>query len=192
MYVRSTSARPQHAEVPLVAPTSYSVGMERTTVSSEHTDDVTEASHREEVRPTGERVIVVNSQPSGSDEDLPPKRLRSLGSVAAHATDPVPGDGRPRRGSGRRGRPLLSMLAMAVPLAAAAFGITLLEDRTVILAATAALTVLWLVGIAAAWRGLGPGSRDSRGGVWLGRAIGLVLGALVAVYVLLDTVTPLL
>ncbi len=162
-------------------------------MSSEHTDDVTEASHREEVRPNGERVIVVSSQPAGSEEDLPPRRLRSLGSVAAHATDPVPGESRPRRGSGRRsGRPLLSMLSTAVPLAAAAFGITYLDDRTPILAATAALTLLWLVGIAAAWRGLGPGSRDSRGGVWLGRAIGLVLGALVAVYVLLDTVTPLL
>ncbi len=162
-------------------------------MSSEHTDDVTEASHRGEVRPNGDRVIVVNSQPTDSEGELPPRRLRSLGSVAAHATDPIPGDSRPRRGSGRRsGRPLLSMLATAVPLAAAAFGITYLDGRTLILAATAALIVLWLVGIAAAWRGLGPGSRDSRGGVWLGRAIGLVIGALVSVYVLLDTVTPLL
>lgn len=162
-------------------------------MTSEQTDDVTEASHREEVRPDGERVIVVNSQPSGGDEDLPPRRLRSLGSVAAHATDPVPGDGRPRRGSGRRGgRPLLSMLATAVPVAAAALGITYLDSRTSILGATAVLVALWLLGIVAAWRGLGPGSRDSRGGVWLGRAIGLVLGALAAVYLLLDTVTPLL
>ena len=155
--------------------------------------DVTGTAHREEVRADGERVIVVNSQPRARDgSELPPRQMRSLGAVTAHATDPVSGDTQPRRGSTRRGNPLLSMLLFAVPLAAAAWGITMLEGRTAVLGATAALVVLWLVGIVAAWRGLGPGSRDGRSGVWLGRAIGLVLGALAAVYLLLDTVTPLL
>lgn len=154
--------------------------------------DVTEPAHHEEVRADGERVIVVNSQPRARDEsDLPPRQVRSLGSVAAHATDPISGDSQPRRGGSRRGNPLLSILLTAVPLAAAALGITFLEGRTTVLAATAALALVWVLGIAAAWRGLGPRGRDS-GGVWLGRAIGLVLGALAAVYLLLETVSPLL
>lgn len=154
--------------------------------------DVTGTAHHEEVRADGERVIVVNSQPRARDDsEMPPRQVRSLGSVASHATDPVSGDSQPRRGGSRRGNPLLSMLLTAVPLAAAAFGITFLEDRTTVLAATGGLAVVWVLGIAAAWRGLGPRSRDS-GGVWLGRAIGLVLGALAALYLLLDTVSPLL
>lgn len=154
--------------------------------------DVTESTHREEVRADGERVIVVNSQPRARDgSEMPPRQMRSLGSVTSHATDPVSGDSQPRRGGGRRGKPLLSILLTALPLVAAAFGITFLEGRTVVLGATAALVLVWLLGIVAAWRGLGPGGRDSRGGIWLGRAIGLVLGALAAVYLLLDTVSPL-
>lgn len=158
---------------------------------TEQTDDVVDAPHHQEVERDGERVIVVNSQPSRTEQELPPRRMRSLGSVAAHATSPVSGgEGRPRRGS-RRGSPLVSMLVTAVPLVAAAWGITFLEDRVPILVATGLLVLVWLLGIAAAWRGLGPGSRDS-GGTWLGRAIGLVLGAVAAVYLVLDTVTPLL
>lgn len=161
-------------------------------MTSEQTDDVTEAHHHPEVERNGERVIVVNSQPSAIDKELPPRRLRSLGAVSAHATSPVSGgDSRPRRGTTRRWRPLVAMLVTALPLIAAAWGIRFLDARGAILATTAVLVLVWLVGIVAAWRGLGPGSRDS-GGVWLGRAIGLVLGALVAVYLLLDTVTPLL
>jgi hypothetical protein len=86
----------------------------------------------------------------------------------------------------------MSLLLTAVPVAAAAYGITFLEDRTTILAATGGLALLWLLGIIAAWRGLAPGGRDNRAGLWLGRAIGLVMGAVAAVYLLLDTVSPLL
>lgn len=168
--------------------------MSEQTQGAAEASDVTETTHREEVRADGERVIVVNSQPRVRDSgEMPPRQMRSLGSVSAHATDPVSGDSQPRRGGGgRRGTPLLSMLLTAVPLAAAAWGITFLDSRTAILTAAATLVVVWLLGIVAAWRGLGPGGRDSRGGVWLGRAIGLVLGALAAVYLLLDTVSPLL
>lgn len=167
--------------------------MSKQAQDADEASDVTESTHREEVRDDGERVIVVNSQPRArEDSDLPPRQMRSLGSVTAHATDPVTGEGQPRRGGGRRGRPLLSLLVTAVPLAAAAYGITLLEERTAILAATAALLVVWLLGIASAWRALDPEGRDKRSGIWLGRAVGLVLGALAAVYLLLDTVTPLL
>ena len=161
-------------------------------MSSDQTPDVEEPTHREERRANGDRVIVVNSQPRASEHERPPRRLRSLGSVAAHATEAVTGDGGPRRHSGRRGSSLLALLVTALPVAAAAWGITFLEGRTRILAATAALGVVWLLGIAAAWRGLAPGNRDNRAGVWLGRAIGLVLGAVAAVYLLLDTVAPLL
>lgn len=164
--------------------------MSEQTQDATEASDVTGATHREEVRADGERVIVVNSQPSARESELPPRQMRSLGAVTAHATDPVSGDGQPRRGASRRGRPLVSMLVTSVPLAAAAFGITFLEDRSTVLTATAALVLVWLLGIVAAWRGLGPGGRDS--GIWLGRAIGLVLGALAAVYLLLDTVSPLL
>lgn len=158
-------------------------------VTSEQTGDVAEPAHHEEVR-DGERVIVVNSQPRSGEQELPPRRLRSLGAVSSHASEAPSSEGRPRRG--RRGNPLVSMLVTFVPLAAAAWAITLLDGRVAILVTTSLLALVWLVGIAAAWRGLGPGSRDSRGGIWLGRAIGLVLGALVALYLLLDTVTPLL
>ncbi len=160
-------------------------------MSSEQTDDVTTASRHEEVRRDGDRVIVVNSQPASGEGEMPPRRLRHLGAVAAHATDPVSGDAQPRRGS-RGGNPLLSILLYALPFAAAAYGITQLTGRTVLLGATAGLLVLWLLGIVAAWRGLGPGQRDGRTGVWLGRAIGLVLGALAAVYLLLEKVSGLL
>jgi len=160
-------------------------------VTSEQTDDVTEAAHHEEVRANGDRVIVVNSQPPSGDAEVPRRKLRSLGAVSAHATDPITGDSRPRRGSTRRGSPLVALLVTAVPFAAVALGISYLDGRVAILASTAVLALVWLLGIAAAWRGLGPGRRDSSG-VWLGRAVGLVLGALVAVYLLLDTVTPLL
>lgn len=175
-----------------VARSSYIVEVRKGTGHvTEHTDDVVDAHLHEEVERDGERVIVVNSQPSSTERELPPRGMRSLGSVAAHATSPVSGgEGRPRRG-GRRGNPMVSMLATAVPLVLAAWAITFLDDRVPILVATGALVLVWLLGIAAAWRGLGPGARDS-GGTWLGRAIGLVLGALVAVYLLLDTVTPLL
>ncbi len=161
-------------------------------MTSEQTQDVEEPTHREERRDNGDRVIVVNSQPQGGQQELPPRRLRSLGPVAAHATEAMPGDGRPRRSSGRRGNAFLALLLTAVPVALAAWGITMLEGRTTILAATGGLAALWLIGIIAAWRGLAPGGRDNRAGLWLGRAIGLVLGALAAVYLLLDTVSPLL
>ena len=161
-------------------------------MTSEQTQDVDEPTHREERRDNGDRVIVVNSQPQAGQQEMPPRRLRSLGPVAAHATEAMPGDGRPRRSSGRRGNAFLSLVLTAVPVALAAWGITMLEGRTSVLAATAALAVLWLLGIVAAWRGLAPGGRDNRAGLWLGRAIGLVLGALAAVYLLLDTVSPLL
>lgn len=163
-----------------------------TSVSTEQTQDVEDASQREQRRDNGDRVIVVNSQPQAGQQELPPRRLRSLGPVAAHATEAMPGDGRPRRSSGRRGNAFLSLLMTALPTIAAAYAITLLNGRTAILASTAVLAVLWLAGIGAAWRGMAPGGRDNRAGVWLGRAIGLVLGALVAVYLLLDTVSPLL
>lgn len=162
-------------------------------MTSEQTKDVDDAARHEERRDGGDRVIVVNSQPRASERELPPRRLRSLGPVAAHATEAMPGDGRPRRSSGgRRGNALVSLLLTALPTIAAAYGITLLEGRTTILAATAALAVLWLLGIVAAWRGMAPGGRDNRAGIWLGRAIGLVLGALVAVYILLEPVSGLL
>ncbi len=163
-----------------------------TSVTSEQTQDVEEPTHREERRANGDRVIVVNSQPQAGMQELPPRRLRSLGPVTSHATEAVPGDGRPRRSSGRRGNAFLALLLTALPVAAVAFGIRLLEDRTAILVATGALAVVWALGIIAAWRGLAPGNRDNRAGVWLGRAIGLVLGALAAVYLLLETVSPLL
>lgn len=155
-------------------------------VTSEQAEDVADPQHHEEVR-GDDRVIVVNSQPGRTESELPPRRLKSLGSVSSHATDPVSGDGQPRRG-GRRGNPLLSLLLFAVPLALAGFGIAQLDARTPLLAATAALAAVWLVGIVAAWRALGPGGRDGRSAVWLGRAIGLVLGAVAAVYLLLDPV----
>lgn len=167
--------------------------MTKQTQDATEASDVTEPAHHEEVRADGERVIVVNSKPRArSESDLPPRQMRSLGNVTAHATDPVSGDSQPRRGNTRRGRPLLSMLLTAALLAGAAFGIGFLEGRTVILGAAAGLVVVWLFGIGAAWRALGPGGRDGRSGVWLGRAIGLVLGALAAVYLLLDKVTGLL
>jgi len=146
----------------------------------------------DEVQRGGDRVIVVNSQPDIGSDELPPRRLRSLGAVAAHATDPMSGDSRPRRGGTRRGNPLVSMVMTAAPIALAAYGITFLTGRTTMLATTAELALFWLGGITLAWRGLGPGGRDARGGIWLGRAIGLVIGAVAAVYLLLDTVTPLL
>lgn len=161
-------------------------------MTSEQTKDVDQPTRREEKRANGERVIVVNSQPEAGQQELPPRRLRALGPVMAHATEAVPGESRPRRGGGRRGSALLSLLFTALPVAAAAYGITFLEDRTTILGATGGLALLWLFGIIAAWRGLAPGGRDNRAGLWLGRAIGLVLGAVAAVYLLLDTVTALL
>ena len=178
--------------MPRVTPTSYAVGVrEGTSVTSEQTQDVEEPTRHEERRVNGDRVIVVNSQPQAGQQGLPPRKLRSLGPVASHATETMPGEGRPRRSSGRGGNAFVALVLMAVPVAAAAWGITFLEERTEILAATGALAVLWLLGIVAAWRGLAPGGRDKRAGVWLGRAIGLVLGALAAIYLLLDTVTPL-
>ena len=161
-------------------------------MSSDQTQDVEATEHREERRADGNRVIVVNSQPAAGQQELPPRRLRSLGPVSSHATETMPGESRPRRSSGRRGNALVALLLTALPVAAAAWGITLLEGRTEVLAATGALAAVWLLGIVAAWRGLAPGGRDNRAGVWLGRAIGLVLGALAAVYLLLDTVSPLL
>lgn len=164
-----------------------------TSVTSEQTKDVDDAARNAERRDGGDRVIVVNSQPRASEREMPPRRLRSLGPVAAHATEAMPGEGRPRRsGSGRRGNAFVALLVTALPTIAAAYAITLLEGRTAILVATGVLAALWLAGIVAAWRGMAPGGRDNRAGIWLGRAIGLVLGALVAVYLLLDTVSPLL
>lgn len=161
-------------------------------MSSEQTQDVEPSTQHEERRANGDRVIVVNSQPQAGQRELPPRRLRSLGPVSSHATEALPGDGRPRRSSGRRGNAFLALLVTAVPVTAAAFGITLLEGRSVILGAAGGLAALWLLGIVAAWRGLAPGNRDNRAGVWLGRAIGLVLGALAAVYLLIEPVSALL
>ena len=146
--------------------------------------------HAEVVR-GGQRVIVVNSQPAPSASgDMPPRRMRRLGAVQQHATDPVTGE--TRRRSPRRGGALSAIVIAAVPVLLAAFGITFLEDRTLVLAATGALALLWLVGLASAWRGLGPKGRDGRGAVLFGRAVGLVAGAVGAVYLLIDKVAPLL
>lgn len=151
---------------------------------------VDERSGHPEVMRGGQRVIVVNSQPNPGEDDLPPRQMRGLGAVATHATDPVTGDSRRRRSGGGA---LMAIVVAAVPVLLGAFLIAqFLEDRTVVLAATAVLALLWLVGLASAWRGLGPNGRDGRGAVYFGRAVGLVVGAVGAVYLLIDVVPPLL
>lgn len=149
-----------------------------------------ERRHNEVVR-GGQRVIVVNSQPAPSDNgDLPPRRMRRLGAVQQHATDPVTGE--TRRRSPRAGGALSAIVIAAVPVLLAAYAITFLEDRTVVLAATGVLALLWLVGLGTAWRGLGPKGRDGRGAVLFGRAVGLVAGAVGAVSLLIEDVSALL
>lgn len=150
--------------------------------------DETADTHTEVMR-GGQRVIVVNSQPRPGDEELPPRQMRGLGSVSNHASGPVSSDQRRRR---RSGGALGAIVTAAVPVLLAAFAITFLEDRTLVLGATAVLAVLWLVGLGTAWRGLGPKGRDGRSGVFFGRAVGLVVGAVGAVYLLIDVVPPLL
>lgn len=149
------------------------------------------APAHEETRRGEHRVIVVSSQPEARDQELPPQRLRSLGAVAAHATEPVSAERSPRS-TGRRSGALLALLSTSVPLALAAWGIRFLDGRTVILVATAVLAIVLVAGLVAAWRALGPGGRSTRGGVWMGRAVGLVLGGFVAFYLLVNTVTALL
>lgn len=161
---------------------------EATTADDDLEVDI-DGGHPEVVR-GGQRVIVVNSQPRPSENELPPRRMRRLGSVQTHATDPVTGEA--RRRPNRGGSALTAIVTAAVPVLLLAFGITFLTDRTAVLAATGVLAVLWLVGMATAWRGLGPNGREGRGGVLFGRAVGLVLGAVGAVYLLIDQVAPLI
>ena len=161
---------------------------EATTADADVEVDI-DRRHAEVVR-GGQRVIVVNSQPEPGASELPPRRMRRLGAVEQHATDPVTGE--VRRRSNRSGGALWAIVVAAVPVLLAAFGITFLEDRTLVLAATGVLALLWLLGLASAWRGLGPNAREGRGAVLFGRAVGLVAGAVGAVYLLIDTVAPLL
>lgn len=152
------------------------------------------AGHPEVVR-GGQRVIVVNSQPRPGEEELPPRQMRGLGSVQTHATGPVSG-GEQRRRRASTGSSLTAIVTTAVPVLLAAYVITLIADSslddTFVLAATALLALLWLGGLVSAWRGLGPGGRDGRSGVHFGRAVGLVVGAVGAVYLLIEVVPPLL
>ncbi len=160
-------------------------------MTEEHDVSTDEATtEHEEVRRGGQRVIVVNSQPATSPSERLPRRLRSLGSVSAHATDPVSVDSRPRRRSS--GNALMGLISTLLPLSLIAGGITVLNSRTAILTWSGILAGLLLVGLVMAWRGLGPRGRDGRGGVWFGRAVGIVGGGLVAVKLLLDKVLPLL
>lgn len=151
--------------------------------------DEPESGHPEVMR-GGQRVIVVNSQPRPGDDDLPPRQVRGLGAVSNHASGPVSGSEQRRRASG--GSALGSIVTAAVPVLLAAFAITFLDDRLMVLLATGVLVAFWLVGLATAWRGLGPKGRDGRGAVFFGRAVGLVVGAVGAVYLLIDVVPPLL
>lgn len=152
------------------------------------TEDTT-GGHPEVVR-GGQRVIAINSQPQPTDTDLPPRDMRRLGSVDVHATEPTTSE--PRRRRARSGSALVAILVTAVPVLLAAYGITFLEDRTVVLAATGVLALVWLLGLVSAWRGLGPRGGEGRGAVMFGRAVGLVAGAVGAVYLLIDVVSPLL
>ncbi len=147
-------------------------------------------TEHEEVRRGGQRVIVVNSQPATLNTERPPGRLRSLGSVSAHATDPVSVDSRPRRRSS--GSSILGLLSTAVPLGLGAWAVKAMTGRTGILTFASILAAFLLIGLVMAWRGLGPRGRDGRGGVWFGRAVGLVVGGLAAVYLLLEKVSAII
>ncbi|MFT6942774.1 MAG: hypothetical protein ACJA2F_000969 [Nitriliruptoraceae bacterium] len=152
------------------------------------TDEAT--TGHEEVRRGGQRVIVVNSQPVSSNTERPPGRLRSLGSVSAHATDPVSVDSRPRRRS--TGNSIIGVLSTSLPMGFGALAVSAMTGRSDILLYSTILAAFLLIGLLLAWRGLGPRGRDGRGGVWFGRAIGLVLGGLAAVYLLLEKVSAIL
>jgi hypothetical protein len=117
-------------------------------------------------------------------------RLRSLGSVSAHATDPVSVDSRPRRRS--TGNSIIGVLSTSLPMGFGALAVSAMTGRSDILLYSTILAAFLLIGLLLAWRGLGPRGRDGRGGVWFGRAIGLVLGGLAAVYLLLEKVSAIL
>ena len=186
--------------MPDVTRSTYAVVVtEEDTVSTDEatprSEDVDAGSGHPEIVRGGQRVIVVNSQPRPGEGDLPPRQVRGLGSVSLHATDPVTKDQRPRKSGA--GSALLAIVTAAVPVLLAAFAIRIAAERfdasrTVVLGATAVLAVCWLIGLASAWRGLGPKGRDGRGSVFFGRAVGLVAGAVGAVYLLIEVVPPLL